>query len=131
MFVLLGKKYSNAVKSLSRVHDKPDIQASSINNGDPGPLSHGALPTAAPPHPRRALRPSGIKPSSRSTAPKTALSTNLLASPKTAAKKPYRPTSKTSSPRVPRSTFLNTNIAQHLCPSKHFFEHEYCKTFAS
>ena len=89
-----------------------------------------------------------------------ALSTNLLVSLETGAKKPYRPTSKASSPRIPRSTFLNTNIAQHLCPSKHFlntniaqhlclskhflntniaqhlcpskhfFEHEYCPNFA-
>ena len=72
-----------------------------------------------------------IKPSSNSTPPKTALSTNLLASPKTAAKKAYRPTSKTSSPRVPRNTFLNTNITKYLCPSEHLFEHEYCPTFVS
>ena len=45
-------------------------------------------------------------------------STNLLTSPKTATKKPYRPTSNTLSPRVPRSTFLNTKNGQNFCPSK-------------
>ena len=59
--------------------------------------------------------------------PETALSTNLLVSRKTAAKKLNRPTSKTSS----QTMLSNTKNGQFSCRSKHFYQHEYCPTFVS